>query len=92
MSSSEVERFFKIVASVVERESKNNRKLQDSSHPHARDLDKLYNDVLNSPKVCKSCGQIGYLFSPDGVCMGDECETQKEAYKRYCETFKGYDL
>ena len=33
----------------------------------------------------------GYLFELDGVCMADECETQKEAYKRYRETFNVYD-
>ena len=67
-------------------------KLHDSLHPNSERLDKLYKDVLNSRKVCMSCGQIGYLFEPGGVCMADECETQKEAYKRYRETFKGYDL
>ena len=39
MSSSEVERFFKIFASVVKRESEKNKKLHDSSHPSARELD-----------------------------------------------------
>ena len=62
-------------------------KLHDSSHPRTWELDKMYN-VRKSRKVCKSCGQIGYLFEPDGVCMADECKTQKEAYKRYVETFK----
>ena len=66
-------------------------KSRDSSHPRARELEKMYNDVRKSRKVCKSCGQIGYLFEPDGVFIADECKSQKEAYKRYHETFKGYD-
>ena len=48
----------------------------------------MYNDVRKSRKVCKICGQTGNLSEPDGVCVADECKTQKEAYKRYCETFK----
>ena len=67
-------------------------KLHNSSHPRARELDKMYNDVRSSRKVCKSCGQIGYLFELDGVCMADECKAQKEAYKRYRKTFNVYDL
>ena len=58
-------------------------KLHDSSHQNALKLDELYQKVLNSRRMCRSCHCYGYLFYPEGVCMDDECMTLNKAYKDY---------
>ena len=65
-------------------------KLHNSSHQNASKLDELYQKVLNSRKVCRSCHSYGFRFDPDGVCMGDECMILNKAYKDYKRAYEGY--
>ena len=65
-------------------------KLQDSSHQNASELDKLYEKVLNSPRVCKSCDSYSFLFEPEGECMTDHCKTKDKAFEDYVKAYKGY--